>query len=348
MKKVYVALSGGVDSAVSAAMLLKEGFVVHGVHMKMWTLPLQGNECGWQNDLKAAQEVAEYLKIPFEVWDFTKDYQKDVVEYLFKEYKSGLTPNPDVMCNRNIKFGLFYDKAIQEGADFVATGHYARIIKGRLHRGIDKNKDQSYFLWAIPREKLGKIIFPVGNKIKRDVRALAKAFGLPNADRKDSQGICFIGKLDLSEFLKLRIPSRNGLVVDQNGKKIGEHQGVWFYTIGQRHGFRSAVGKPQYVVKKDVKSNKLMVAENDDRALYSYETVVGNLNWLGVRRERSNIRCQTRYRQKPIKIQKITEDSMGKLRIKFDEAAWALAPGQSMVLYHNDALIAGGVIEKSK
>src|SRR3989338_3112638 len=203
-KLVYVAMSGGVDSSVAAALLKKRGFDVVGVFMKPWQ-PKIGSFCMWKEDREDAMRAASVLGIPFETWDFSEQYKKSVTDYMVREYKAGRTPNPDVMCNKKIKFGLFFDRAMKEGADYIATGHYVKIKRGRLFTAKDKNKDQSYFLWTLKQEQIEKCLFPIGDYIKPEVRKLAKKFGLPTYDKKDSQGVCFIGPLDMKNFLQVQI-----------------------------------------------------------------------------------------------------------------------------------------------
>ena len=234
-RKVYIGMSGGVDSSVSAALLKKAGYDVTGVFIKVWQ-PDWIN-CTWKEDRMDAMRVAALLDIPFITLDLEKEYKEEVVDYMISEYRAGRTPNPDVMCNRYVKFGGFYDWAMKQGADYVATGHYAQVIDGKLIAGNDKNKDQTYFLWTLNKEQLSKTIFPVGNIEKPEVRKLAKKFNLPNAEKKDSQGLCFIGKIDIKEFLSHYIDSKRGNVLNIEGEVIGEHDGSFFFTIGERHGF---------------------------------------------------------------------------------------------------------------
>ena len=278
-------MSGGVDSSVSAALLKDAGFDVVGVYMRQWSPEILGKECIWKIDRQDAMMVCAKLKIPFETWDFSKEYEKQVGKYMIDSYKKGITPNPDVMCNKIIKFGLFFDKAMKNGADFVATGHYARIsipsLRGvattkqsrtyeiatspeaprndgnlKLLKSKDKNKDQTYFLYEIKKNQLNKILFPVGNLEKPEVRKLAKKFGLENAQKKDSQGVCFIGQFNMKEFLKMYIKPKQGKIVDISHSReyeniVGAHDGVYYYTIGQRHGLDIKNGQgPYFVVKK--------------------------------------------------------------------------------------------------
>lgn len=264
--KVFIGLSGGVDSAVSAALLKKTGYDVTGVFIKVWQP--DWIDCTWREDRRDAMRVAAHLGIPFVTLDLEKEYRESVIDYMIAEYAKGRTPNPDVMCNRTIKFGAFYDWAIAQGADFVATGHYARIGNETdgghsLLTSTDSNKDQSYFLWTLKQEQLSRILFPIGHLTKPEVRSLARKFGLPNAEKKDSQGLCFIGKVDIKEFLSHYVKTEPGKVLDENGEVIGMHPGALFFTIGERHGFtvnkKTPHDQPLYVIDKDIEQNTIVV-----------------------------------------------------------------------------------------
>ena len=366
IKTVFVAMSGGVDSSVAALLLKKQGYKVIGVFMHCYNL----DGCA-EHDAEDARRVAEKLKIPFYVWNFENEYKKKVVEYMVKGYKKGITPNPDVMCNREIKFGLFLEKALRMGADYVATGHYVRLspefpisnyqfsnnykkclknlkienllkIKNyKLKIAKDLNKDQSYFLWTLTQKQLKHCLFPIGDYLKSEVRKIAKKAGLSTAEKKDSQGICFLGKVNLDDFLKKYIPEKRGDVFDIIGKKIGEHKGAHFYTIGQRHGL--GIGgskKPYYVVEKNVKKNTIVVAEGDDNsALYKKEIKLTDVNFINQNIVNSqilenigiNVLTRVRYRQPLISAQLIIHNS--KFIIQFDQPVKYVAPGQSAVFY---------------
>ena len=366
IKTVFVAMSGGVDSSVAALLLKKQGYKVIGVFMRCYNL----DGCA-EHDAEDARRVAEKLKIPFYVWNFENEYKKKVVEYMVKGYKKGITPNPDVMCNREIKFGLFLEKALRMGADYVATGHYVRLspefpisnyqfsnnykkclknfkienllkIKNyKLKIAKDLNKDQSYFLWTLTQKQLKHCLFPIGDYLKSEVRKIAKKAGLSTAEKKDSQGICFLGKVNLDDFLKKYIPEKRGDVFDIIGKKIGEHKGAHFYTIGQRHGL--GIGgskKPYYVVEKNVKKNTIVVAEGDDNsALYKKEIKLTDVNFINQNIVNSqilenigiNVLTRVRYRQPLISAQLIIHNS--KFIIQFDQPVKYVAPGQSAVFY---------------
>ena len=269
-QRVFVGMSGGVDSSVSAALLVEQGYDVTGVYMKNWSKDLPGMKCPWADDLADAKRVAVKLGIPFEVWDFEEAYHKKVVEYMLAEFKKGNTPNPDVMCNQEIKFKLFYEKAMERGADYIATGHYARIKDGQLLRAVDENKDQTYFLYRISDEALKHTIFPIGEMLKPDVKKLAEEKGLHNAYKKESMGVCFVGKVGMKDFLKEYIDITPGEIREIESEKVlGYHEGAVFYTIGQRHGLYLSGnageindGMPYYVVKKDLDKNIVYVSKN--------------------------------------------------------------------------------------
>ncbi len=336
-KKVIVALSGGVDSSVAAALLKRGGFDVVGVFMKCWS---KGEKCTSTEDEKMARLAAVKLGIPFYSLDLIKEYRKRVVEYMLEGYEKGITPNPDVMCNKEIKFGLFFEKAMKMGADFVATGHYAQIKNGKILTGKDSNKDQSYFLSMIDASVLSKVLFPVGEYTKPQVRAMAKKFGLPTADRPDSQGLCFIGNVDFHDFVKDFIAESKGEIVDMEGKVLGIHPGVWFYTIGQRKGIGLS-GGPWFIVEKDRKSNALIVSKNE-KDLYKKELQVTNLNWFN-NNVPKQISARIRYRQTPASCRVIKEKD-GSLRLVFKTPQRAIAPGQMAVLYKGSEMLGGGII----
>ena len=268
MKTVYLGMSGGVDSSVSALLLQQQGYKVVGVYMKNWSKDLPGMKCPWAEDLADAKRVAVKLGLDFEVWDFEGAYREKVVEYMLEEFRKGNTPNPDVMCNQEIKFKLFYEEAMKRGADFIATGHYARIIDGKLARAVDENKDQTYFLYRISEEALAHTIFPIGDMLKPDVKKMAEENGLHNAYKKESMGVCFVGEVGMKDFLKEYIDIKPGEIREIESEKVlGYHEGAVFYTIGQRHGlYLNGVagevndGLPYYVVKKDTENNIVYVS----------------------------------------------------------------------------------------
>jgi tRNA-uridine 2-sulfurtransferase len=350
---VFVAMSGGVDSSVSAALLKEEGYNIVGVYMKNWSGEDYGIqfECPWEEEQKMVEDVCKKLNIPFRTFNFEKEYRDKVVEYFFREYEAGRTPNPDVMCNKEIKFGIFLDKAESLGAELIATGHYARVIEGKdkkshLLKGVDENKDQTYFLNEVTQEQLSKTLFPIGHLQKPEVRELAKKFGLPNAEKKDSQGICFIGDIDVREFLRTRLKKQKGSIIDvDSGKVVGEHEGAAFYTIGQREGLNiGGAAEPYFVAGKDVNKNEVYVAMGKTNpALFKQKIVISNLNWIN-EPSKENVEVSIRYRQKPqpakIKLQKDTAE------IEFLQPIRAVTEGQSAVVYSGDECFGGGIIEE--
>lgn len=362
-QKVFVGLSGGVDSSVSAALLTQQGYEVTGVFIKVWSptsekLNLSGDvrfnlfdSCQAVDDRLDAMRVCATLAIPFRELNLEKEYKKEVVDYMVREYRAGNTPNPDVMCNRFVKFGAFYNWAMKHGADFVATGHYARINHdtNTLMTANDTNKDQSYFLWQIKKEQLAHILFPVGGMKKPEVRKLAKTLGLNTADKKDSQGLCFIGTIDMKEFLQHYIKPKKGKIVDAQGNTLGEHNGAVFYTIGERVG-------GSYVVAKDIKKNTLVVAEKSAEGMLaraSTEVIITDCSWLAMPVAGNTYGARTRYREPlqpcifyhpdghPMSIKM----SIKNARVRF-ETPHTVAPGQSLVIYDGDILIGGGIIEE--
>ncbi len=337
MPIVYVAMSGGVDSSVAAALLKKRGFGVVGVFMKPWQ-PKISSGCLWKEDREDALRAAAVIGIPLLTWDFSRQYKKSVTDYMLKEYKAGRTPNPDVMCNKEIKFGLFYKKAMKAGADFIATGHYVREKNGKLFVAKDKNKDQSYFLWTLKEDTVKKCIFPIGEYAKPEVRRLAKRFGLPNFAKKDSQGVCFIGPLDMKGFLKNHIKPKPGKIV-HNGKQIGTHDGVYYYTIGQRHGLNIGTGGgPYFIVSKDVRKNIIYVG--NEKELFSDKAVVKRVSWVnGAVKFPAEFSVRLRYRAG---LKKAVLKKNGELELKTPERA--ITSGQSAIFYRGNELLGGGVI----
>lgn len=411
-------MSGGVDSSVSAALLKNaakpdefkkltgrpapkgfSGFDVSGVHIKMWSDP--EIPCVAKEDRYDAMRAAAALDIPFQTWDFTEEYRREVVEYMIREYAAGRTPNPDVMCNRHIKFGAFLRRALAEGADYVATGHYVRLrrtdeVAGideinemnggvQLHQvplkagqftkrsdssisshqlltAVDASKDQSYFLWTLTQEQLRHCLFPIGEYKKPEVRTLARKFGLPTAEKPDSQGICFIGEIDVRDFLKRRIPERRGRIFTTGGKAVGEHAGIEFFTIGQREGLGIGGGIPYYVAEKDPVTNTLTVAEGPyDEKLFQRKVMARDLNWISGRTPKLPLRCEARIRYRQ-PLQRCTVGIAGNDEIDevdlsykrsdptseaihqakrsndfivtFDDPQRAVTPGQSIVFYN--------------
>ena len=413
-KKVYVAMSGGVDSSVAAALLKKEGYEVMGVFFKPWAPFAETSEgrsnpvyfCNWEKDRRDAMVVAEVLGIPFKTWDFSKEYKNKVGVYMIEAYRQGITPNPDVMCNKEIKFGLFLKKALKEGADFIATGHYVRLkatsypepqqagygagkrqatsqkkntqtdgLKPKtysLFQAKDKNKDQSYFLWTLTQEQLKHCLFPVGDYAKPEVRKLAKKFGLPTFDKKDSQGVCFIGQLDMKEFLKKYIKPKPGQIFLREAQEnncqgstltievVGMHEGSAYYTIGQRHGLNiTNGGGPYYVSDKDLKKNLVFVTK-DEKKLGTKELQVSNINWINPRiakvihiqgRTLYGLKIKARYRTPavpakviPIQGRPIQGRTLYGLLVRTEKPIRAVTSGQSVVFYHGQEMLGGGII----
>ncbi len=333
-KKIFVALSGGVDSSVAAALLKEEGYEVTGVHMICW------EGCENNEDKQDALRVAATLNIPFLVFDFRKEYKQAVFDYMVREYEAGRTPNPDVMCNKEIKFGIFLRRARAMGADYVATGHYVRnelsSSTAKLAIAKDTNKDQSYFLWTLTQDQLRHALFPIGGYLKSEVRELARKFNLPTSEKKDSQGLCFVGKVDFFDFLKSSLPVRAGSVLDESGAKIGEHEGAHFYTIGQRHGL--GIGgstEPLYIAEKDIARNTVVVARaRTGSALFAQELVAQDIHWISGVVPKFPLSClaRIRYRQ-PLQEARIDFES----HIRFTVPQRAIAPGQSVVFYKGNS-----------
>jgi len=344
MKTVYVGMSGGVDSSVTAALLRERGYEVIGVYMKNWSQDIPGFPCPWKEDFQDAKRVAVQLGIDFKMYDFEKDYRHKVVDYMIAEYKAGRTPNPDIMCNQEVKFKLFLETALEDGADFIATGHYARIKDGRLYAGKDKNKDQSYFLYRVTEDALRRSLMPIGDYEKSEVRELAKKLGLATADKKDSQGICFVGKVGIKEFLQQYVKTKPGEIIDQSSDVIGEHDGAIFYTIGQRHGLNVGGGLPYYVTGKDMKKNEVYVTTNlDDEQLWHKEIKLTNLHWINKEPDLSkSYQVRTRYRAPLVKAK--LETNSDTFVVKLADEVRAVTPGQSAVIYDSGLLLGGGII----
>jgi len=354
--KVIVGISGGVDSSVTAMLLKQEGFEVEALFMKNWHEEAEEGHCSWEADVEDALRVCELLDIPLNTIDLSDKYMESVFRSFIGDYRSGLTPNPDILCNQEIKFKAFMDNALQLGADRIATGHYARILQheGHYHlcKGADPDKDQSYFLCRLSRHQLSASLFPVGNLVKSQVRDLAAAAGLPNHDKKDSTGICFIGERPFREFLGRYIPVQKGAIRTVEGRTIGEHEGVYFYTFGQRRGLgiggvRDADDAPWYVVGKDVENNVLYVAQGQENPLlYSHGLKAGKLHWIDGAPAGFPYRCtaKTRYRQadQVCTIEKAENDSVW---VSFPEPQRAITPGQYIVFYREDHCLGSGIIQ---
>lgn len=390
--KVVVGLSGGVDSSVTAALLKEQGHDVTGVYMKNWSQDLPGFECPWKQDFTDAKRVAVQLGIPFKMYDFEKEYRQKVVDYMIDGYKAGRTPNPDIMCNQEIKFKLFLETALEDGADYVATGHYARVWHesgehnivdasgtqstyvdtlpsrssvssrsaspdshqpvARLMTAKDDNKDQTYFLYRVSEDALRKTLFPLGGYTKPEVRELAKKFGLVTAAKKESMGICFVGKVGIKEFLTYELGEQApGDIIDQNGRVLGKHDGAIFYTIGQRHGLGVGAGLPYYVVGKDMDKNEVYITTDlNDKRLWNKELKLTDVHWInGAPEEGMQIKVRTRHRAPLVAGTLLLASSEAKngqntLHIALSSDIRALTPGQSAVIYDGDLVLGGGII----
>jgi tRNA-specific 2-thiouridylase len=347
--KVFVGLSGGVDSSVAALRLIEAGYNVTGVFIKVWHPDFL--VCNWEQERLDAMRVAAKLDIPFLTCDAEAEYRDAVAHYFIEEYRAGRTPNPDVMCNKEVKFGAFYRFAIERGADFIATGHYAqaRRIDGsvELHRGIDTNKDQSYFLWTLPTEILQHVLFPVGNSEKSIIREEAAAAGLLTAEKRDSQGVCFLGHIDIPDFLSHYIDLKEGNVLNEQGEVIGTHTGAFVYTIGQRQGFdltdKNSSRTPHYVIGKNVETNTITVSTIPP-ILPAHTNLKLTQCVLNIPlRVGDTLMAQSRYRQKPFTVS-VLSHSDSELVLFVESVSEAVALGQSCVLYRGEHCIGGGII----
>jgi tRNA-specific 2-thiouridylase len=389
-RKVFVMMSGGVDSSVAAALLKESGeFDVVGAHIICWKGAAPGARgCSAEDDAEDARRVADKLNIPFYVFDLTAEYKAAVFDYMLREYQAGRTPNPDVMCNSEIKFGVFLKKALALGADFVATGHYVRrepefpiindqfsnsagdiknldienslkIENCKLKIAKDTNKDQSYFLWKLNQEQLARAIFPIGEMLKPQVREAARKFNLPTAEKKDSQGLCFVGQTDFAALLRAHLPIRKGKVVTTDGRVVGEHDGTHFYTIGQRHGLNlGSTNKelgikgeqktlPYFVSAKDAVNNKLIVAQEGDTELARREITVNEAHWIAGIAPVMPLECSARIRyRQPLVSCAVNLSNTECLTVKFGTPVRGVAPGQSVVFYDGETLLGGAVISE--
>jgi tRNA-specific 2-thiouridylase len=345
-KTVYVGLSGGVDSSVSALLLKEQGYKVVGVYMKNWSQDLPGMPCPWMDDYQDAKRIAVQLGIDFKMYDFEKEYRHKVVDYMLDEFKAGRTPNPDVMCNQEVKFKLFLNTALEDGADYVATGHYAKTKDGHLYMARDDNKDQTYFLYRVTKEALEKTIFPLSDLTKPQVRELAKKHGLITATKKESMGICFVGKVGIKEFLQQYVESTPGPIIEQHGQTVGEHDGAIFYTIGQRHGLQVGGGMPLYVVGKDMQKNEVYVTTDlQDERLWNRQIKFAGAHWINSAPERGqDLMVRTRHRAKLLKVTKLNMLSKGQWVAELEDEVKALTPGQSAVFYSGDECLGGGIV----
>lgn len=342
---VYVGMSGGVDSSVTAALLKEQGYHVVGVYMKNWSQDLPGHHCPWLEDYQDAKRVAVQLGIDFKMYDFQKEYKQKVVDYMLAEYQAGRTPNPDIMCNQEVKFKLFLEACLADGADLIATGHYARTHDGQLLTGLDDNKDQSYFLYRVTSEALQKTLLPIGEYKKPQVREIAAKCGLVTAAKKDSQGICFVGKVGIKEFLSQYVTTEPGEIIDQHGTVMGEHDGAIFYTIGQRHGLHVGGGLPFYVTGKDMAKNIVYVTTDlQDEALWHKSLQLIDLHWINdAPKPDAQLMVRTRYRAPLVAITDFTANSKG-MQVSLGEEVRAITPGQSAVIYEGDRVVGGGIV----
>ena len=343
---IYVGMSGGVDSSLTAALLVEQGYKVTGVYMKNWTQDLPGMKCPCADDLADAKRVAVQLGIDFKVFDFEKEYRQHVVDYMIDEYKAGRTPNPDIMCNQEVKFKLFLEAALSDGADMIATGHYARVVDGELRLAEDANKDQTYFLYRVTKRALERTLFPLGDYTKPQVREMAKQRGLFTAAKKDSQGICFVGQIGIREFLSEYVDTAPGDIIDkQTGTKLGRHDGAIFYTLGQRHGLDIGGGLPYYVVGKDMEKNVVYVSTDlNDTSLWSDAINLIYEHWIdGGRPENGDYHVRVRHRAPLVKAQVTFEEDS--LTVRLDDHQRAITAGQSVVFYRGSTCLGGAIVQ---
>lgn len=352
-KTVFVGISGGVDSAVAAALLLEQGYKVEGVFMKNWSGEDYGieDQCPWEEDLEMSIAVCKHLGIPHRTYNFEKEYREMVIKEFFEQYRQGNTPNPDVLCNTFIKFDAFLNRAKEDGADFIATGHYAKTKEGKLYKAKDNNKDQTYFLSQVTKTQLESSLFPLGDMEKSQVREYAKNIKLPNANRPDSQGICFIGKIDMTDFLSLELEQKEGSIIDIDSKEeVGKHNGVWFYTLGQRKGLKiGGLSTPYFVCKKDLSDNILYVAPGKDHpALWSREITVEDFRFIdGDPEPLEGVTGSIRYRSQDtaLSVKEINGDS---ITFIFDTPVWASTQGQYLVIYQDQQCLGAGKIQSAR
>ena len=355
MKNIIVGMSGGVDSAVATYLLQKKGYHVEAIFMKNWE---ENSEyCTTEKDYLDALRVCDVLGIDLRTVNFSKEYWNKVFQHFLSEYKSGRTPNPDILCNTEIKFKEFLNYAIQLGADKIATGHYVKTKlnkkKIKMYKSFDTKKDQSYFLYGLNQYQISKTIFPLGDLDKSQVRHYAKKLGFKNFNKKDSTGICFIGERNFKNFLKEYLPTKPGDIITSNKEKVGNHDGLMYYTLGQRKGLgiggaKNKLNSPWYVVSKDLKNNKLIVNQgHNHKNLYKTSLEGSNINWISGNKpllKKFNAKIRYRMNDAPCTITELTSST---IRVKFDKPQFAIAPGQSIVFYNNDECIGGAIIDKT-
>lgn len=355
--RVVVGMSGGVDSSVTALLLKQQGYDVIGIFMKNWDDTDEFGNCTAEDDAEDVRRVCEQIDIPYYTVNFEKEYYDKVFAYFLEEYKCGRTPNPDVMCNREIKFGEFLNKALSLGAEYVATGHYARVIQEdglyKLLRGVDNNKDQTYFLNALNQNQLSKAMFPIGHLPKPEVRRIAEEAGLYTAKKKDSTGVCFIGERNFREFLSNYLPAKSGEMIDiETGEVKGRHDGLMYYTLGQRQGLGiggSGNGEPWFVAEKDLEKNILYVVQGDKHySLYSSALTASSVNWIAGsdKLPQGPFKCTAKFRyRQPDQGVTLTAQEDGTLFVEFDQPQKAITPGQAVVFYDGEQCLGGGTIE---
>lgn len=358
--RVVVGMSGGVDSSVAALLLKRQGFDVIGVFMKNWDDTDEFGVCTADQDAEDVRRVCDAIGIPYYTVNFEAEYRDKVFEYFLEEYRRGRTPNPDVMCNREIKFGEFLQKALELGADYVAMGHYARVARAeesgeyRLLRGVDGNKDQTYFLHQLDQKQLARAMFPIGHLPKPDVRRLAEEAGLHTAKKKDSTGVCFIGERNFKEFLSQYLPAKPGEMVDvANGEVKGRHDGLMYYTLGQRQGLGiggsgTGTGEPWFVADKDLERNVLYVVQGEAHpSLYSVGLTASDVNWISPHVPAEPMRCTAKFRyRQPDQGVTVVPLGGGEFRVDFDEPQKAVTPGQAVVFYDGEVCLGGGTIDQ--
>lgn len=345
---VFVGMSGGVDSSLTAALLVEQGYKVTGIYMKNWTKSLPGMKCPWADDLTDAKRVAVQLGIDFRVFDFETEYKHKVVDYMIDEYKKGRTPNPDIMCNQEVKFKLFLETSLAEGADLIATGHYAQVEKNNsqtlLKMSVDKKKDQTYFLYRITEKALQHTLFPIGQYEKSAVRKMALERGLKTATKKDSQGICFVGQVGIREFLSSYVEQKVGNIIDKkSGKILGTHDGAIFYTLGQRHGLNLGGGLPYYVVGKNMAKNEVYVTTDlSDKTLWQKIIRLNDVHWINKKPVEGEYWMRVRH-QAPLKKVEMCFNTTG-VELTPKDPERAITSGQSVVLYDKDICLGGGIV----